>query len=261
MIKKLFKYDFKNMTKTLKWFYLIAISVAILTRIVMIGKKIQIIFIIGQILMGCTYSAVANVLINMFIHIPTYLNRNFYKDESYLTHTLPISKNKLFLSKCLSGLLVLVISVIVCVISLLIVLINKEFITGIKAILDMVVVDFNMPAWLMLSLFVILILAEFGTLTSMGFTAIIKGNTYNHKRGIKGVIWFLIYYIGSTFITLIISIIIFALTGDVNSLFAEKMPQTTLLGLLIISTVLYVTYMFVHYFIANKLFNKGVNVD
>ena len=32
MIKKLFKYDFKNMTKTLKWFYLIVIGVAILSK-------------------------------------------------------------------------------------------------------------------------------------------------------------------------------------------------------------------------------------
>ena len=261
MIKKLFKYDFNNMTKTLKWFYLIVIGVAILTRLVLIGKKIQLINIIGRILLGCTYSAVANVLINMFIHIPTYLNRNFYKDESYLTHTLPISKNKLFLSKCLSALTVILISVAVCVVGLLIVFLDKSFITGIKVVFESIVVGFNMPAWLIISLLVLLIFAEFCTLISMGNTAIIKANTYNQKRGIKGVIWFMAYYFGATLITLIISIIVFALTGNINALFSEKMPQSALLTLLIISTVLYVGYVFVHYFIANKIFNKGVNVD
>ena len=115
MLKKLFKHDFKYMTRILVYMYAISILLAGITRLVLLGSKIQFVLIIGKILQGFTYSALVNVLVNTFVHILTVFLKNFYKDESYLTHTLPVTKKQLLTSKLLSSLLVIVCSVAVCI--------------------------------------------------------------------------------------------------------------------------------------------------
>ena len=101
MLGRLMKYDIKKMTKILIIMYIISLGLACVTRLINIGKNIQAIFIIGQVFTGLTYSAIVNVLVNTFVHILKVFINNFYKDESYLTHTLPIKKSKLLLSKYL----------------------------------------------------------------------------------------------------------------------------------------------------------------
>ena len=101
MIKKLIKNDIKKMMKILVYLYACSIILAGITRLINIGKNIQFIFIIGQVFAGITYSAIGSVLINTFVHILRVFVVNFYKDESYLTHTLPVTKNQLLLSKYL----------------------------------------------------------------------------------------------------------------------------------------------------------------
>ena len=78
MLNKLFKYDFKRMSRILVYMYAISIALALITRLVFIGNKIQFVFIIGQILQGFTFSAIANVLVNTFVHILSTFIRNFY---------------------------------------------------------------------------------------------------------------------------------------------------------------------------------------
>ena len=67
MIKKLMKYDIKNITKILWIMYVIAIPLAVATRLLNLGKEIQIINILSKILLGCTFSAIANILVNKFL--------------------------------------------------------------------------------------------------------------------------------------------------------------------------------------------------
>ena len=132
MIGKLMKYDLKKMFRVLIYIYIASISLSIISRLINIGREIQVIFIIGQVFTGLTYSALCSILVNTFVHIILVFYKNFYKDESYLTHTLPVSKNNLFLSKYLSGLIVIISSVSVCIVSLLILFYSKSFINGIK---------------------------------------------------------------------------------------------------------------------------------
>ncbi|MBR2397154.1 MAG: hypothetical protein IKA97_00055, partial [Clostridia bacterium] len=63
MIRKLMKYDLKKMTNLLIYLYPITILMAGITRLINLGKEIQLIFIIGQIFAGITYSLVANILV------------------------------------------------------------------------------------------------------------------------------------------------------------------------------------------------------
>ena len=98
MLKYLMKYDIKKMTKLLIYLYPITIALAGITRLINIGKDIQILTIIGSVFASLTYTLIANILINAIIAIIATFTTNFYKDQSYLTHTLPVKKEKLLLS-------------------------------------------------------------------------------------------------------------------------------------------------------------------
>ena len=62
------------------------------------GQSI-IINIIGQISVGCMFSMIFSILINTMMRSWVRFRDSLYKDESYLTHTLPVTKNELYNSK------------------------------------------------------------------------------------------------------------------------------------------------------------------
>ena len=95
MLSKLLKYDLKYMIKSMSVFYILAIFFAVLTRIFFSLEKSVIITIIGQITVGCMFSMIANTLINTMMRSWVRFRDSLYKDESYLTHTLPVTKNEL----------------------------------------------------------------------------------------------------------------------------------------------------------------------
>ncbi len=261
MIRKLLKYDIKKLLGFLVYFYVISFGLAIITRLINIGKDIQFIYIIGQVFAGITYASIAQILVNIFTQTIKLFNTDFYKDESYLTHTLPVTKSELLLSKYLSALIVIVISVAVCILDLLVVLYSPEFMLVLKSLLSTTIVGFNIDSWLFVLIISLTLLFQVCALMSMAFFAIVKCNTYSSNRIVKGFIWFFICYFASMTATLIVISIVFAITGNINNLFAQVLPQGTFISILITGLVCYLAYSFIFYFLCNKLFNKGVNVE
>lgn len=261
MIKKLMKYDIKNMISFLLYIYAVTLGLAVITRLINIGKNIQVVSIIGSVFASLTYSAIASILINTFVQILRVFICSFYKDESYLTHTLPVSKNKLLLSKYLSSLIVILTSVLVSFASVLIIHFTPNLMQALSKLIETAVVGFNMSAGAFVLLFVLLILSQIASMISMAFAAIVMANKYNTKRVFKGLLWFFLFYFGSMYVTLMVAVAVFAVNGNLSSLFASQMPQSAFLTILVLALVLYVLYSFIFYFIARKQFNKGVNVD
>jgi len=261
MLKKLIKYDIKRMSKILIYFYACSIILAGITRLINIGKDIQIQNIIGMVFAGFTYSAIINIIVNTFVHIIRVFITNFYKDQSYLTHTLPIKKDKLLLSKYLSSLIVTFCSVLVCFLSLFIMLYSQDFMTALNTIISAVVINLNISSELFVVLIVLVIFTQVCALMSFAFTAIVKGNSYNRKRGLKGFIWFLIFYLGCMMTTLLTAVIIFAINGNISELLSEQLSQGSFITLIVIALITYIFYSISFYFVCRKEFNKGVNVD
>ena len=261
MLKYLMKYDLKKMYKLLKWLYILSVVLAGITRLLSIWNNVQIIKIIGIVFSALTYTAIINTVVNTFIHILLRFAHNFYKDESYLTHTLPVKKNDLILSKFLSSLIVVLSSVAVAFLSLFILFYSPEFVQGMKATIETVISGFSISGGLFIFLAVILILAQICAMMSFGFTAIVKGYSYNRNRGICGVVWFIVYYSVCSFTSLVLSVIVTAITGDLSSLFSNQLTNGAFLSILIIGLISYISYAILFYFLCRKEFNKGVNVD
>lgn len=262
MIKSLIKYDVKKMTvNMLVYVYVIAIALSLLTRFINIWDDIHAVAILGAVFEGIVYSALGSILINTFVQILRVFIVNFYKDESYLTHTLPVSKSKLLLSKYISSLIVIFASVLVCFVCLFIVFYSKEFAEMLKMFLEISVAGFDMSVGLFIALFALIIFSQICAIISMAFCAIVKGFSYNSKRVLRSFLWFIVYYMGAMVVTLISVVIVFAISGNAEVLLANVLPQSAFLTLLILALVLYLIYSLVFYYICNRTFNKGVNVD
>lgn len=103
MLGKLFKYDFKWMSKVTYVYVLILIVISIALKIVESVDQTFLLVILDKILVSMFISCIVSILLTSSIRIWARFINNFYKDESYLTHTLPVTKNELFNSKVLAG--------------------------------------------------------------------------------------------------------------------------------------------------------------
>ena len=262
MLKKLIKYDFKKMFQVLPYFYIATVFFAILTRVVNIWKDIQFIFILGQIFQGTAIALMVNCLVNTILGILIRSFRNsFYSDEGYLTHTLPVTKSKLLLSKFISAILVLLITVTVSLASLMIMFYSKEFVELFKQTLNIVETGLNINATLLLFLLALVIFFQLSAMLLMGFASIVKGHSYNNKKILKTFIWFAIYYAFASVISLVIVALVLLITGNIAELLASVMQAKTFIIIIVTGLVIYIGYTALFYYIANKLFNKGVNLD
>ena len=97
MLKKLLKYDLKSINIVLIVFYGLSIFFSILTRIFLSIENSFIFNVIGQICNGTMIAMMFNIIINNLIRLWVRFKQNFYGDESYLTHTLPVEKKTLYL--------------------------------------------------------------------------------------------------------------------------------------------------------------------
>ena len=143
MLSKLLKYDLKYMLKNMSVFYILALFFAVLTRILFGLEQSFMIKLIGQIAVGCMFSMVASIIINVMMRSWVRFRDSLYKDEAYLTHTLPVSKNNIYDSKFIQALLFFIFSFIVVIITLLITyythdrwLMLKEYINAITTGLE-----------------------------------------------------------------------------------------------------------------------------
>ncbi len=257
MLKKLLKYDLKWCYKALTIFYILSIIFAILTR-VFINIDGRILFtIIGKIMQGITITLLINILINNILRIWARVIKNFYSDEAYLTHTLPIKKETLFLSKVLTTIITVLTSTIVIVISLLICYYSKENIEILKNILNQI----NISNITIISTILIFYLEILFIILS-GITAIILGYKQNNNKLLKSVLFGLIIYFTMQTLILVIIFVIGLFNKEIMDLFkTNNITPNLLKQILSLSTIIYIIYNIILYIIGNNTFKKGVNID
>ena len=82
MLKKLLKYDLKNIFKLLVIFYILSMLFGILTRIFFSFHNSLVLRIIGEITQGAAISMMCSTLINNILRMWVRFKTNFYGDES-----------------------------------------------------------------------------------------------------------------------------------------------------------------------------------
>lgn len=257
MLGKLLKYDLKWVYKLIVIYYGLALVFALVGRGFSFLDDIFIFDFISSFSCGVSVAMMFNILINNIIRIWARYTHNVYKDESYLTHTLPVTKSDIFLSKVLTTLITMFTSIIVICISFVICYWSKEFVDFIKVLLPDV-------SWSIIITTGIVVILEFLFLVFIGLLAITIGYRSNHNKLLKS---FVSGFVGYT-ISSIISLIVLFITGLFNKKILELFtdmnatPSMDILKyILVIAAILYLVYIILCIVIGNKLLQKGVNVD
>ena len=262
MLKKLLKYDLEWCFKPLIVFYILTIIFAIITRIVEDLEQTLIVLIIDKICSGIIIAMIVNIIINCFMRNWARFIKNIYKDESYLTHTLPVSKNELYLSKVLTAIITLLASFIVIVVSLAICCLNKDTWESLKITLEQSAVYFDSSVFSLVVTLIATIFFEFLFMLMSGILGIIIGHKSNNLKIIKSIISGFIIYMVLSLISLGILYISGLINPDIMSIFNDmEASSNAIKSTAIIGISVYIVYTVIVYIIGNKLLNKGVNVD
>lgn len=263
MLKKLIRYDLESIFKFLIIFYSLSIFFAILTRIFLNIDNSLIMSIIGKICSGISISMIVNILINNLMRLWVRFKNNLYGDESYLTHTLPIDKKTLYLSKVTTSVITLFTSIIVIGLTLYIAYYSKENIQTLKNILLPIANAYGSTILKILSAFLFVFFLEFANALQSGYTGIILGHKMNGtKTGLSVLFGFISYMITQVFALLLIFIVALFNSDLMNLFFTNEIVNIDMIKFIIyLAIIIYTITLFIGYLFNLKLFKKGVNVD
>ena len=263
MLKKLLKYDLKWVYKVVIVFYVLALIFAVLTRIFFSIENSLMFKIIGQIVNGAMISMLISSLINCFMRSWVRFINNIYKDESYLTHTLPIKKKDIYLSKVLTAFICSFTTVLVAIVCLFISYYSETNIEILKSFLKMTANTYNMSVISLLLIVSLVIFLEVLFIILIGYVGIIIGHRSNKNKMARSVIIGIVLYLFTSSLTLGFVYIVGLFNQNVMNIIntTDIVNADAIKSVMIIGICIYIVYNVIYYMIGNKLLKKGVNVD
>lgn len=175
MLGKLLKYDLKWVGKIVVIFYILAIIFSIFTRILLNVENSLLFTIIGQISSGIMISMLISSLINGFMRSWVRFVRNVYKDESYLTHTLPIGKKTIYLSKVLTAIICAFTTVIIATLCIFISYYSQDNIKSLQGFLELAANNYDTTIINLLFVVSFVVFLEIVFIILVGYVGIIIG--------------------------------------------------------------------------------------
>lgn len=264
MLIKLLKYDLKYMIKNMSVFYILSIFFAITTRLLSLPEQSVMIGILSKISSGCMIAMIANIIINVMMRSWVRFRDSLYKDEAYLTHTLPVTKNNLYNSKLIQTLIFFFIGFVISLLSLFIAYYTPDTWHVIKEYIKTITVGFNMSTAFFIIMAIVLIFLELFNAIQCGFLGIVLGYRRNNgKLGFSVLYGFIVYLVAQTLVLGLVFVY-----GLFDSTVMELFKSATISidvnafkVLAIIASELYLSIIFIMSIICKKLLNKGVNIE
>ena len=261
MLNKLLKKDLKI---NMRWMWILfasTIALAGLTRgLNELGKNIAFFKMTGMFFEGVYYGIAINAIIQPFLRNFLNFHKSFYSDESYLTHTLPVTKNQLINSKYLTALIEMVTSFACLIISLLIMYAGPNFTATFQLLLSTLVAE-KVSIGLSLTLVIILIIVEFLMFISIIDFSIVIGFKSRDGRILKTFLITIGCAIAAALTLLVIMLIVLAINGVKLTSSTLTLSKTAFYSVMLTGIITYCIVIAVFYFLTKHHFNKGVNVD
>ena len=263
MLTKLLKYDLKYMIKNMSVFYILAVFFSITTRILFSINQTVIINIISQISVGCMFAMLANILINTMMRSWVRFRDSIYKDESYLTHTLPVTKNNIYDSKFIQTLIFFILGFLVIVMCLFITYYTKDRWLLLKSYIDNITIGLNINTSLFVISMLSVIFLEIFNAIQCGFLGIILGYQKNNNKVGFSVTFGFISYLLSQSLVLLSVFIVGLFNSNIMDLFKSNIILTanSFKLLVVLAIILYFLMIGIISIICKKEFNKGINIE
>ena len=263
MLGKLLKYDLKWIYKVIVVFYILAFIFSILTRILLNIENSLLFNVLAKIVNGAMISMIISGLINGLIRSWVRFINNIYKDESYLTHTLPVEKKSIYLSKVITAITCSFTSVIVAIACLFISYYSKENMEILKGFLKLTASTYDITVIGLLLIISAVIFLEVIFIILIGYVGIIIGHRSNKNKMGKSIAISVALYLGTSTLTLIIIYIFGLFNQDIMNLIntTNIVNVDAIKNTMIIGSGIYVIYNIIYYLIGKVILEKGVNVD
>lgn len=261
MLGKLFKYDFKWINKAMYVYYIVLFILSIVVKFVESLNQTFLIVIIDKIVSSMFIGCIASIIVTCSMRVWVRFITNVYKDESYLTHTLPVTKNQIFNAKILASILSLFISALIIFFCIAFVYINPNTIEEIKSMYQSLVDAYGLiVAVCFIMGMVLLIFLEIIYFMMAGIFGIVIGYRSNNYKIIKSIV----VGIGSYMFLSTISFIILFFISKINEfkIINNGFPTIgtiKILGLTFI--IVYFIYNLLYYLVSKRILNKGINVE
>ena len=263
MLSKLLKYDLKWVYKVVIVFYILAFIFSILTKIFFNIEKSLLFNILGQIVNGAMISMLISSLINGLMRSWVRFINNIYKDESYLTHTLPVEKKSIYLSKVLTAIICSFTTVVVALCCIFISYYSQANIEYLKNSLKLTADTYDITVIGLLLVISLVIFLEITFIISIGYVGIIIGHKSNKNKMLKSTIIGIVLYLVTSTITLLIIYIIGLFNKSIMNVIntTEIINAEAIKSIMMIGIGIYVVYNIIYYIIGKIQLEKGVNVD
>jgi len=283
MLGKLLKHEFKALSKTIVTILLLVLATSVasafLTRLtggMTVDNEIR-----GNFISGI-FSFVSGVgmfalLAMPFISLILVLNRfhtNLFKDEGYLTFTLPVKTQSIYIAKLIGGAVMLILATVVGITGFIFTLmvlsgdninfINWDILKGIYTFINEVLkIEFtSTQIILIIEFFFYVIIEMFGLLMLIYLTISISCTKFTKHRVLKGIgIYYLMGQIKNLIGIIGISLVPgIAVVGDDLDFSMYRVTETVTIYMLVLILVSLGISIGV-YFYNNKIFSTKLNLD
>ena len=253
MMKKLYKWDLIHYFNQLKWVVIGTLFVTVLTVLFKILMGVNFVW---EFFYQTTFIiSIASIIISSVYAFFVILQRYYHsilKDEAYFTHTLPISKGKILLSKICSGFTLFLLTILTALGLLIwIGVINVELFLSLR--------DLDERLFTMSLLSILSSVIMFFVFIVVSYAALTFGFSYNKREWLYVFIYYIMYYIANQFLSAVnlgINLIINPgiLTIEETDIFGA------LTGIIVVQLILSVGLGVLNYFIARYLMTKKLNL-
>ena len=263
MLGKLLKYDLKWIYKVLVVFYCLAFVFSLIARGLGSIEHSTLFHILSRIANGFAISMAASAFINCIMRAWARLHINVYKDASYLTHTLPVSKSTVYLSKVLSAIICTFTTVAVLVGCLFICYYSAENLNSIKMSLELAANTFDSTVVGLLLIISLVVFFETVFILQAGYIGIVIGHRSNKGKMLKSIIIGFVMYMAANAITVVLICIAGLFEETITYIITtnELIGADTVKLIMLMAIAIYFVYNIVFYLIGKRQLNKGVNVD
>ncbi len=264
---KLLKYDLKWTYKILAPLYLAVITCVIIGRILNPMSHSTLISTLSVIFLSATIGLMINSYINTIARSWARFARNLYGDESYLTHTLPVSSHSIFRAKTLAAVITLLTTLGVIALGIPICLGwfygNLEQFGIFKTSVQIAAENLSFPVVVFVLFIVFIVLIQAMMMVLCGYAGIVAGHRFNKRKSSVSALIGISLYCGSQILAILTLLALSVFEPDVLELVSRgRVPSYETLRFVLIAIVgLYTVYTAILYCLGQKLLARGVNVD
>lgn len=260
MLGKVLKYDLKALCRYLIPLYAVLFGLGIMIRLLGFFDNVSIIAIIcGLMIVALVVLSCLSFVLNGIFSVKYYLE-NLFKDEGYLTHTLPVKKGTLLFSKVLASLVTFSMTALVLIISLIVAFYQKGLFVDVVKVLNLSIYGMSVYEFL-LFMIVYGIIGYIATIL-MVYAAIAIGYSRSSNKLVSSVVWGLIFYFVMEFLYLgLLGIIMIINPTFISNLDNSVFMMKDLITFFSIFMVFTALIGGVYYYISYRFMDKKLNLE